>query len=86
MSLPEDGYLGERSSYSRSQIGGAAVMVALRELLPVCTHLISGAQPEGCLSLLVGQRAALGEVLDVPILPPSSGALLTSRFGKETPV
>lgn len=49
-------------------------MVDLREVLLICTHLISRVQPEGCFSLLVGQRAALGGVLDVPILPLSSGA------------
>lgn len=63
------------NTHHRSKIGGAAVMVDLRELLPICTHLISRAQPEGCFSLLVGQRAALGgALLDVPILPLSSGA------------
>lgn len=66
--------LPEVNTHHRSKIGGAAVMVDLRERLPICTHLISRAQPEGCFSLLVGQRAALGGVLDVPILPLSSGA------------
>lgn len=62
------------NAHHRSKIGGAAVMVDLRKLLPICAHLISRAQPEGCFSLLVGQRAALGGVLDVPILPLSAGA------------